>query len=66
MKIIFDERKAKGRYPDLTDGKLYEVESREIVDGVDCFFIVDDDESEFAEPYPYPISLFAVAESIGA
>ena len=59
MKVVFVASRSKVQYPDLTDGKQYEVVDEDVIDGVPCFFIVDDDgESDLGYEYPYEQSIF--------
>jgi len=66
MKVKFVAAKSSSVYPDLTDGKVYEVENTIDfdVDGVTerRYLIMDDDVSEFADLTPYEISVFEVVE----
>ena len=63
-KVKYVASKANGEYPDLTDGKVYEVDSIDEIEGVNCYFIFDD-ESEGrkneVEPYPYDVAMFVEA-----
>jgi hypothetical protein len=61
MKVKFFANRHSGRFPDLTDGKVYEADEDTIeVNGETRYYVYDDDDDE--DPTPYPISVFDVVE----
>jgi hypothetical protein len=66
-RVKFFVDRASGEYPDLTDGKVYDVDYEDEVEGVNSYFIFDDEADkegkDNVEPYPYDASMFDVVDA---
>jgi hypothetical protein len=62
VKVKFAENKSKDEFPDLTDGKTYDVDDEFDMEDGEHRYAVWDDEEDALVATPYPSAIFDVIE----